>query len=62
MRFTTVKASLNLKNVTVSTRTGDFMPTSLAHVINTDSINDLLVKTWLDKASKKFAALRGSCF
>lgn len=50
VRFTSVRANINLKNVTVNSRTGDFNPTSLAHVINTDTVNDLIVKTWLDRA------------
>ncbi|KAJ7932447.1 P-loop containing nucleoside triphosphate hydrolase protein [Mycena leptocephala] len=43
-------ASINLKNVIVNSRTGDFNPTSLAQVVNTDTINNMVVKTWLDKA------------
>ncbi|KAJ6575059.1 P-loop containing nucleoside triphosphate hydrolase protein [Mycena capillaripes] len=50
VRFTTVHANLDLKNVTISTRTGDFNPTSLAQVVNTETINQMVVKTWLDKA------------
>ncbi|KAJ6621692.1 P-loop containing nucleoside triphosphate hydrolase protein [Mycena sp. CBHHK59/15] len=50
VRFTTVHANINLKDVTVNSRTGDFNPTSLAQVINTETINNLVVKTWLDKA------------
>ncbi|KAI9512926.1 P-loop containing nucleoside triphosphate hydrolase protein [Russula earlei] len=52
LRFTTVKANIDLNNVTISTRTGDFNPSSLAHVINTETINKLVVKTWLDRAAK----------
>ncbi|KAJ7786259.1 P-loop containing nucleoside triphosphate hydrolase protein, partial [Mycena metata] len=50
VRFTTVHASINLKNVTVNSRTGDFNPTSLAQVVNTETVNNMVVKTWLDKA------------
>lgn len=50
VRFTTVRAQLNLKDVTINTRTGDFNPTSLAHVINTDTINRLVVQSWIDRA------------
>ncbi|KAJ7783732.1 P-loop containing nucleoside triphosphate hydrolase protein [Mycena maculata] len=50
VRFTTVQASINLKNVTVNTRNGDFNPTSLAQVVNTETINNVVVKAWLDKA------------
>lgn len=52
VRFTTVKANINLKEVTVNSRTGDFNPTSLAQVINTETVNRLIVQTWLDKARK----------
>jgi ATP-dependent helicase IRC3 len=50
VRFTTVKAAIDLSAVTVSSRSGDFQASSLAHVINTESINELVLKTWLDKA------------
>ncbi len=50
MRFTTVRANIDLSEVTVNSRTGDFNPTSLAHVVNTDTVNELIVRTWLDKA------------
>ncbi|ETW86880.1 hypothetical protein HETIRDRAFT_456722 [Heterobasidion irregulare TC 32-1] len=51
VRFTTVRANINLKAVTVSSRTGDFNPTSLAQVINTDTVNRLVVQSWLDRAA-----------
>ncbi|KAJ6604602.1 P-loop containing nucleoside triphosphate hydrolase protein [Mycena vulgaris] len=50
VRFTTVHASINLKDVTVNSRTGDFNPTSLAQVVNTETVNQMVVKAWLDKA------------
>ncbi|KAF7347873.1 DEAD-box family helicase [Mycena venus] len=50
VRFTTVHANINLKNVIVNSRTGDFNPTSLAQVVNTDTVNNMVVKSWLDKA------------
>ncbi|THV07737.1 P-loop containing nucleoside triphosphate hydrolase protein [Dendrothele bispora CBS 962.96] len=53
VRFTNVKANINLKEVTVNSRTGDFNPTSLAQVINTDTINHLVVQTWLDRAASE---------
>lgn len=49
VRFTTVKANINLSEVTVNSRTGDFNPTSLAQVINTSTVNRLVVQTWLDR-------------
>ncbi|KAF9457448.1 P-loop containing nucleoside triphosphate hydrolase protein [Collybia nuda] len=57
VRFTSVRANINLQNVVINSRTGDFNPTSLAHVINTDTVNDLIVKTWLDRASKRKSTL-----
>jgi hypothetical protein len=50
VRFTTVKANIDLKDVTISTYSGDFSATSLAHVINTETLNKLVVQTWLDRA------------
>jgi len=50
VRFTSVRARINLSHVTVNTRTGDFNATSLAHVINTATVNKLVVQTWLDRA------------
>jgi len=50
VRFTSVKAQINLQDVTINSRNGDFNPTSLAHVVNTDSINELVVRSWMDRA------------
>jgi ATP-dependent helicase IRC3 len=47
-----VRANINLSEVTVNSKTGDFNATSLAHVINTDTVNHLVVQTWLDRAGK----------
>ena len=52
VRFTSVKAQINLQDVTISSRYGDFNPTSLAHVVNTDSINELVVRSWIDRAGR----------
>ncbi|THH11226.1 hypothetical protein EW145_g819 [Phellinidium pouzarii] len=57
VRFTSIKAKLNLNEVTINTRSGEFNPTSLAHVINTASINKLVVQSWLDKASNRRSTL-----
>jgi len=51
VRFTSVKASINLQNVTISSKTGDFNASSLAHIINTETINSLVVQAWLDRVS-----------
>ena len=50
MRFTCVQADINLKEVTINSATGDYNPISLAHVINTETLNSLVVQTWLDKS------------
>lgn len=50
---TTVQAKLNLSEVTLNGRNGDFNPSSLAQAINTDTINNLVVRTWLDRAAGK---------
>lgn len=52
VRFTSVKANIDLKNVTIHSRTGDFNATSLAHVVNTEVVNELVVRSWLDKAGE----------
>ncbi|KAK7059006.1 putative ATP-dependent helicase IRC3 [Paramarasmius palmivorus] len=57
VRFTSVQAKINLEEVTVHSRTGDFNPTSLAHVINTDTINRLVVQTYLDRAASRKSTL-----
>lgn len=36
----------------MNSRTGDFNATSLAHVINTPTVNKLIVQSWLDRAGK----------
>jgi hypothetical protein len=50
VRFTCVQADINLKEVTVNSATGDYNPTSLASVINTETLNSLVVQTWLEKS------------
>jgi hypothetical protein len=54
VRFTSVKANIDLRNVTVNSKSGDFNATSLAHIINTDTVNNLVVQAWLDRASKPY--------
>jgi ATP-dependent helicase IRC3 len=55
VRFTSVRANIQLAKVTVNTKTGEFNATSLAHVINSPVINELVVKTWLDRACRSIA-------
>jgi ATP-dependent helicase IRC3 len=57
VRFTSVRANINLKQVTVNARTGDFNPTSLAQIINTETINNLVVQSWLDRAATRKSTL-----
>ncbi|KAL0951262.1 hypothetical protein HGRIS_007976 [Hohenbuehelia grisea] len=57
VRFTCVRAKFNLDQATISLRTGDFNPASLAHAINTDTFNNLVVQTWLDRASARKSTL-----
>jgi ATP-dependent helicase IRC3 len=52
VRFTTVKANIDLSNVTIQGHNGDFNANSLAHVINKPTINKLVVQSWLEKACK----------
>lgn len=52
VRFTSVRAQIDLSRVTVNTRNGDFNASSLAHVVNTDTINELVVRSWLDRACR----------
>lgn len=59
-RFTTVSADIDLSGVKISVATGDFTASSLAHVINTQTVNDLIVKSWLDLACKYFEC--DTCF
>lgn len=58
VRFTSVRANIDLSDVTVNSKTGDFNATSLAHVINTETVNHLIVQTWLDRAGKYLAFVR----
>ncbi|KAH9837204.1 P-loop containing nucleoside triphosphate hydrolase protein [Rhodofomes roseus] len=57
VRFTCVRANIDLSHVTINTHTGDFNATSLSHVINTPTINKLVLQTWLDRASERKSTL-----
>ncbi|KIM48248.1 hypothetical protein M413DRAFT_226262 [Hebeloma cylindrosporum] len=57
VRFTSVKAQINLQDVKINSRNGDFNPTSLAHVVNTEAINELVVRSWIDRAAKRRSTL-----
>ncbi|KAI0348569.1 P-loop containing nucleoside triphosphate hydrolase protein [Trametopsis cervina] len=57
VRFTSIKANIDLRNVTINSKSGDFNATSLAHVINTPSVNKLVVQAWLDRAATRKSTL-----
>ncbi len=52
VRFTSVRVNMDLSKVKITTATGDFTPSSLAHVVNHDEMNKIVVKAWLDRACK----------
>jgi hypothetical protein len=54
VRFTSVRAKLNLEDVAINGRSGDFVATSLAQVVNTSVVNELVVKAWIDRACTIF--------
>ncbi|KAF9453867.1 P-loop containing nucleoside triphosphate hydrolase protein [Macrolepiota fuliginosa MF-IS2] len=57
IRFTTVRASLNLDEVTLNPQTGDFNPSSLVQQVNKEPINELVVKSWIDRAADRKSTL-----
>lgn len=50
LTLTVVRADLDLSGVMINRGTGDFTPSSLAAVLNTEIVNELVVRVWLDKA------------
>ncbi|PCH33701.1 nucleoside triphosphate hydrolase protein [Wolfiporia cocos MD-104 SS10] len=57
VRFTSVRADIDMSNIRVTAQTGDFQAQSLAHVINTPTLNSLVVQTWLDRAAERRSTL-----
>ncbi|KAI6153633.1 P-loop containing nucleoside triphosphate hydrolase protein [Pisolithus tinctorius] len=57
VRFTTVHANIDLRDVTINTKTGDFNASSLAHVVSTDTVNNLVVRVWMDRAGDRRSTL-----
>ncbi|KAG9034116.1 hypothetical protein FRB95_013761 [Tulasnella sp. JGI-2019a] len=55
--LTVVRAQLDLSSVTINSASGDFTPSSLAQVVNTEAINELVMRTWLDRASERKSTL-----
>ena len=51
VRFTVIRAKLDLSSVKTLSASGggDFQTTSLAKHVNTEQINELIVRTWLDR-------------
>lgn len=45
-----MRANIDFEGVTVNRGTGDFNASSLAHVVNTETVNTLVVESWLDRA------------
>ena len=43
---------MDLSDVKLSGRNGDFNPSSLAQAINTDTINNVVVRAWMDRAGE----------
>jgi len=55
LRFTTLRISpsegMNLDNVEVSRETGEFLLGSLAREVDREEVNEIAVKTWMEKAA-----------
>ncbi|KAG6156086.1 hypothetical protein E4U37_000598 [Claviceps purpurea] len=54
--FTTVESSANLSKVK-SSAFGDFQTGELSKAVNTDEVNDIMVKTWIHKAHDRKSTL-----
>ncbi|GAA5871199.1 hypothetical protein JCM1840_000140 [Sporobolomyces johnsonii] len=59
LQFTTVRlgAALNLADVDVSSKTGEFNTASLARAVDKREVNELAVKAWIDRASDRRSTL-----
>ncbi|EGO03145.1 hypothetical protein SERLA73DRAFT_101266 [Serpula lacrymans var. lacrymans S7.3] len=57
VRFTTVRTNIDLRDVTVNRRTGDFNAASLCNFINTPTVNNIVVQTYLDRAQGRNTTL-----
>ncbi|KAG8820411.1 hypothetical protein FRC17_010158 [Serendipita sp. 399] len=57
VRFTTVKANIDLDSVAINSSSGDFAAGSLAEVMNTDAMNALVVRSWIERAGNRKATL-----
>ncbi|KAK0541397.1 putative ATP-dependent helicase IRC3 [Tilletia horrida] len=50
VRFTSVRTKIDLASVPTSSKTHDFRTSALSEVMNTRAINQVIVRTWLDRA------------
>lgn len=50
IRFTSIKADIDLASVKISNLNSDFATSSLASVVNTDVVNRIVLKSWIDRA------------
>ncbi|GAA5909143.1 hypothetical protein JCM5296_006656 [Sporobolomyces johnsonii] len=59
LQFTTIRLgeALNLADVDVSSKTGEFNTESLAKAVDKGEVTDLAVKAWIDKASDRRSTL-----
>ncbi|KAG8852738.1 hypothetical protein FRB91_006049 [Serendipita sp. 411] len=57
VRFTTVKANIDLDSVAINPSSGDFASASLAEVMNTDAMNSLVVRSWIERAGERKSTL-----
>lgn len=55
LRFSTLRISpsegMNLENVEISRDTGEFLLGSLAREVDREEVNEIAVKTWMEKAA-----------
>ncbi|TFK77148.1 P-loop containing nucleoside triphosphate hydrolase protein [Pluteus cervinus] len=57
IRFTSVRVELDLTSVALNSKSGDYNAASLASIVNTESMNELVVRTWLDRAANRKSTL-----
>ncbi|SPO25275.1 related to IRC3 - putative RNA helicase of the DEAH/D-box family [Ustilago trichophora] len=50
IRFTSIKADIDLPSVKISNLNSDFATSSLASVVNTEVVNRIVLKAWIDRA------------
>nr|CDI57042.1 p-loop containing nucleoside triphosphate hydrolase protein [Melanopsichium pennsylvanicum 4] len=50
IRFTSIKADIDLSSVKINNLSSDFATSSLASVVNTEVVNRIILKAWIDRA------------